>query len=134
MTTTAKFKAGDRVLRIGVSCCLYGIEHGKEYVVAEVLSSGGLCIEGVKGVWFSANFTLAKAAPPGELTDQELADEFRANYLRNREIKVIMSARGFTQQYRKPKTTTWHDSRTQSEPDDLRFRRVVTVDPITTIV
>lgn len=132
--TTAKFKVGDRVIRIGSSCHTRGMECGKEYVVAGVLSSRDLCVVGVGGTWYSDNFTLAKAAPPPEPTDEELANEFRANYLRNREIKRLMSARGFTPQYQKPDNPIWHDSPYQAEPYDLRFRRVITPEPITTIV
>lgn len=132
--TTAKFKKGDRVRRTGYTDRPYGMVHGNEYVVEEAIFTGDLRLVGIKGVWYQDNFELVEAAPPPEPTDQELADEFRKNYLRNREIKAIMKTRGFTQQYRKPNATTWHDASYQAEPDALRFHRVVTPAPIITTV
>lgn len=132
--TTASFKKGDRVRRTGYSADAYGITKGDVYVVDQTVGHGDITLEGIKGVWYRKNFELAEVAPPPEPTDQELADEYRRNYLRNREIKVIMKARGFTQQYQKPNATLWHDASLQPQPDGIRFHRVVTPAPIITIV
>lgn len=132
--TTANFKKGDRVRRTVFSAETYGIFNGEVYVVHQTFASGDITLENTRGVWHGCNFELVEAAPAPEPTDQELADEFRKNYLRNREIKVIMKARGFTQQYRKPNATTWHDAPLQPQPDSIRFHRVVTPAPIITTV
>lgn len=131
---TTKFKVGDRVRRTGVSCKAYGITKGDVYVVGQTFDNCGITLENTRGVWNAANFELVESAPSPEPTDEELADEYRANYLRQREIKAIMAARGFTQQYQKPNATTWHNATLQPEPDALRFHRVFTPAPIITTV
>lgn len=132
--TTANFKKGDRVRRTGCSDLSYGLANGNEYVVEGATSTDAIRLEGVKGMWYQTNFELVEAAPIPEPTDEELANEFRKNYLRQHEIKRLMSARGFTPQYQKPNNPIWRDSPYQAEPYDLRFHRVVTPDPIITIV
>jgi hypothetical protein len=90
------FKAGDRVRVVDKH---ESLPIGSEYTVT-YSRNGHIDIDRLTAYsgWHESRFELVPKAEP---TDKELADEYRANATRQREIRTLLTERGFTLKLRK---------------------------------
>lgn len=87
------FKGGDVVRRIGND--FGGVRVGETYVVSNNTGNLSLLLRGYSKAYTAEKFVLVEAFK-AEKTNKELADEYRTIATRIREVRSILSDRGFT--------------------------------------